>query len=243
MLLRRVTQHVREQNWTAVAIDSSIVVIGVFIGIQVSNWNSNAADARLTERQLAALSEELAENRHRLTLFQELIYERANAVNEIRSSLQQPTDLVELTKLDQMLLLAVSVPEYRPDLVALEELGASGSLRRLSGTDLRQQISAWESGIRRIARLNRDALTHRDGIILPYLLSTVSIGAMASANSEAVELGLAPSRFRSDPAALAKDRAFDNALSMRFIILTEELRAVAESLQETDLLIRQLESR
>ncbi|WP_425411077.1 hypothetical protein [Hyphococcus sp.] len=39
MLLRRITEHVKAQNWTAVAIDFVIVVVGVFIGIQVANWN------------------------------------------------------------------------------------------------------------------------------------------------------------------------------------------------------------
>ncbi|MEE4330606.1 MAG: hypothetical protein V2J10_07045 [Wenzhouxiangella sp.] len=39
MLLRRVIEHVKTQNWTAVALDFLIVVVGVFIGIQVSNWN------------------------------------------------------------------------------------------------------------------------------------------------------------------------------------------------------------
>lgn len=45
MLLRRVITHVRQQEWTAIAIDLLIVVVGVFIGIQVSNWN----DSRLRE--------------------------------------------------------------------------------------------------------------------------------------------------------------------------------------------------
>ncbi len=40
MLLRRVIEHVRDQNWTAIAIDFVIVVAGVFVGIQVSNWNA-----------------------------------------------------------------------------------------------------------------------------------------------------------------------------------------------------------
>jgi len=46
LLLRRIIDHVREQNWTAVGIDFVIVVVGVVIGIQVANWNE--------ERQLAA---------------------------------------------------------------------------------------------------------------------------------------------------------------------------------------------
>lgn len=37
MLLRRMTEHVKEQNWFAVAIDVLIVVMGG-IGIQVANW-------------------------------------------------------------------------------------------------------------------------------------------------------------------------------------------------------------
>ncbi|MHA7872670.1 MAG: hypothetical protein ACX939_10000, partial [Hyphococcus sp.] len=51
MLLRRVIEHVKTQNWTAVALDFVIVVVGVFIGIQVSNWNAARAD-RAEERQL-----------------------------------------------------------------------------------------------------------------------------------------------------------------------------------------------
>jgi hypothetical protein len=33
MLLRRVMKHVKDQNWTTVALDFMIVVVGVFIGI------------------------------------------------------------------------------------------------------------------------------------------------------------------------------------------------------------------
>ena len=40
MLLRRVIEHVRAQNWTAVALDLVIVVVGVFIGLQVQEWNN-----------------------------------------------------------------------------------------------------------------------------------------------------------------------------------------------------------
>ena len=39
MLLRSITQHLKDQNWFAVGLDFFIVVVGVFIGIQVANWN------------------------------------------------------------------------------------------------------------------------------------------------------------------------------------------------------------
>ncbi len=62
MILRRITEHVKTQNWFAVGIDFLIVVIGVFIGIQVSNWNENRALDRqsdlFSERLIADLREE-----------------------------------------------------------------------------------------------------------------------------------------------------------------------------------------
>ena len=39
MILRSLMEHISEQNWLAVGPDLAIVIIGVFIGIQVSNRN------------------------------------------------------------------------------------------------------------------------------------------------------------------------------------------------------------
>ena len=44
MLLRRISKHVTDQNWFAVFIDFLIVVVGVFIGIQIGNWNDSRLD-------------------------------------------------------------------------------------------------------------------------------------------------------------------------------------------------------
>lgn len=44
MIFRRLKAHVEKENWFAVAIDFAIVVIGVFIGIQVANWNAAQND-------------------------------------------------------------------------------------------------------------------------------------------------------------------------------------------------------
>jgi hypothetical protein len=62
MPLRRITEHVKAQNWTAVALDFFIVVVGVFIGIQVANWNDARGDRAEYERALARLSVEIDSN-------------------------------------------------------------------------------------------------------------------------------------------------------------------------------------
>src|SRR5688572_4217587 len=50
MILRRVTEHFRQQHWTAVFIDFVIVVAGVFLGIQAANWNESRKE-RLEEQR------------------------------------------------------------------------------------------------------------------------------------------------------------------------------------------------
>ncbi|MBI1393579.1 MAG: hypothetical protein GC152_12625 [Alphaproteobacteria bacterium] len=58
MILRRMIEHVRTQNWTAVALDFVIVVAGVFIGIQLGNWNeARASHVRYAEARRQFISE------------------------------------------------------------------------------------------------------------------------------------------------------------------------------------------
>lgn len=62
MLLRRVTKHVRQQDWTAICIDLVIVVVGVFIGIQVSNWNQERESRALEHEFIESIRDDIAQN-------------------------------------------------------------------------------------------------------------------------------------------------------------------------------------
>ncbi len=55
MILRRLVAHMKDQHWTAFAIELAIVVVGVFIGMQASNWNQQ----RATEEQSAVFTARL----------------------------------------------------------------------------------------------------------------------------------------------------------------------------------------
>lgn len=59
MILRRLTANLKAQNWTAIAIEFVIVVLGVFIGTQVANWNQGRLEKQATNRMLDQLRPEL----------------------------------------------------------------------------------------------------------------------------------------------------------------------------------------
>jgi hypothetical protein len=58
MILRRLIEHIEAQNWFAVGIDFVIVVAGVFMGIQVSNWNNDRVERLQEQEMLVRLHED-----------------------------------------------------------------------------------------------------------------------------------------------------------------------------------------
>ena len=54
MLLRSVIKHVKDQNWFAVGLDFCIVVFGILIAFQITNWSeasrANAKETRVIEQ-------------------------------------------------------------------------------------------------------------------------------------------------------------------------------------------------
>jgi hypothetical protein len=60
MLLRSVTKHVKDQNWFAVFLDFFIVVAGILIAFQITNWNEARGD-RVAERNYLSALENDAE--------------------------------------------------------------------------------------------------------------------------------------------------------------------------------------
>ena len=59
MILRRLSQSIKEQNWTAIWIEFVLLVAGVFLGIQVSNWNAARADDVRAQAYLARINNNL----------------------------------------------------------------------------------------------------------------------------------------------------------------------------------------
>lgn len=61
MILRRLTANLRAQNWTAIAVEFVLLVLGVFLGILAANWNLERVEKQATGQLLSQLDTELAE--------------------------------------------------------------------------------------------------------------------------------------------------------------------------------------
>ena len=67
MLLRRIAEHLRSQNWFAVMLDLVVVIAGIYIGLQADAWmtsrQEHALEREYVERLLADMEESIEAQR------------------------------------------------------------------------------------------------------------------------------------------------------------------------------------
>jgi hypothetical protein len=59
MILQRLATSLRNQDWVTVVIETLIVVLGVFIGLQVNNWNEARAESNRADQYLSRIRADL----------------------------------------------------------------------------------------------------------------------------------------------------------------------------------------
>lgn len=143
MLLRRVIEHVKTQNWTAVVLDFVIVVVGVFIGIQVSNWNELR-----NERAATVSFEERLENdlRNQIKEYDAMI-EYYEAVRGAASRTFERLDAGSGLDDEAFLIDAYRATQYVgliPLRSTYDEMKASGGLRLVDPVLLRAVSGTFE---------------------------------------------------------------------------------------------------
>lgn len=143
MLLRSITKHIKEQNWFAVAIDFIIVVFGVFIGIQLGNWNEELADNARSqlylERIASDLTQEVAIYNDRIQFWQQVSNYGLTAIDEAQ------TGETSLSSWELLLAYfqASQTAEFYPSNATFEELKNAGELDLVRNADLRSALSEY----------------------------------------------------------------------------------------------------
>ena len=140
MIPRRIREHVSHHNWFAVAIDFLIVVIGVFVGIQASNWNQARVERRQAREYRSMLQGDLDANLHNLesrTRYYNWV--RAEALATI-ADLKRPSSSLD----DQFLVHAYQATQIQPWALkrnTYDEILSVGAMASLGDPLLRDKIS------------------------------------------------------------------------------------------------------
>ena len=99
MLLRSITKHVREQNWFAVALDFFIVVAGILIAFQITNWNEARGDEKLRVHYLERLQSDLTQTIDHFSANEGISQQKIETIDAFIANLNnQDTDENELIR-------------------------------------------------------------------------------------------------------------------------------------------------
>lgn len=144
MLLRRLTLHVREQNWTAIGIDFVIVVVGVFIGIQVANWNEDRLEDRRAQAYLARLQDNLRTDLQSIDL-REAFWQKVADYGDQAVAYAEDGTLVDGSAWKTVLAFyqASQMWLYASDDTTYQELRSGGELGLIRDQGLRGALSAY----------------------------------------------------------------------------------------------------
>lgn len=137
MILRRIIEHVRKQQWLAIGIDFVIVVAGVFVGTEVSNWNAaritRQQGVAFTERLIADLREEAWSYHYLIEYYGDVLAnaERALAILEGRTAASNEALLVNAYRATQYVALLRRRMTY-------DEIISTGAIGLIADQTLRE---------------------------------------------------------------------------------------------------------
>lgn len=143
MLLRRIRRHLEDQNWFAVALDLSMVVLGVFIGLQVDTWNQQRIQRAEEEGYLARLLSDIDDSIEGTEFYVDFMTSAAERATVVLRGLDRCSVPVEdrvdfangLYHLGKLAPASLSRG-------TIDELVSTGKLSILSSGDVREALSA-----------------------------------------------------------------------------------------------------
>ncbi|MEM9840895.1 MAG: hypothetical protein AAF830_17320 [Pseudomonadota bacterium] len=208
MILRSLTENVRTQNWFAVGLDFFIVVVGVFIGIQLGNWNDERSDRRDEARILRQLRDDviaakgLAERtaEARITVLDE-------AVNAL-DVLFDRSDREELSESECRALMATrAIVLPFTELSSFDELVSSGRLDVLRDDELRASLIQLKQVVAAADRASRQISQGQTALAVDFPEFVQTTGVVAEGTNGRREVGTIAT---CDTAGMKGSQAFLN---------------------------------
>ncbi len=210
VILSRLREKVRRQDWFSVGLEVSAVVFGVFLALQAENWNEWRIERAEEREYLIRLYEDINNSismAHNVIDYMKLHAERADVVLKSLKSCR----IAEADQLDfanGLFQLGNAVPPYLVG-ATIAELRSTGKETVIRSSDVRQKLSEMihsRDYYRSFFDLIMDRLTPHVVYVQSHVIYTVD-------SSNAGEQSIIWEDVEFDLENLCKDRRFYTAVS------------------------------
>ncbi len=153
MILRRITEHVKAQNWFAVGLDFFIVIVGVFIGTNVTNWNDGRISHERSQEYSERLQNDLRVEYEYAVSLQEYFRDAKEASTIAFDGLSRPGEIDDRTILINI-FRASQFQWYERRNATFNELVSSGELNLILDPVLRETAVKFYSNSTNVFEIN-----------------------------------------------------------------------------------------
>jgi len=215
MILRRLSENVKSQNWFAVALDFLIVVLGVFVGLQVQEWSAERAQARqharYYERLLADFTAINARIDAHLAVFNQSIASMGYVLELVRmpdlASTEAALDPARF-KVALANLGARRIPPGRS--ATYSEMLAAGQLSRIHNSALRDKLAEYD----RLSEIHLEVYRSASDLMAPQVPVTYRHMQIDTVPNEHDLSGIDRIVLNYDLAGMRSDPEFETALEI-----------------------------
>ena len=179
MMLRRAAEHLKQQHWTAFAIELVIVVLGVFLGMQVSNWNQERGERAAEIGYLGGLKEDVDYSTGTLQRFIRSLGAQQTARARLYDFATDPTSTLEPTERDRLVLVGLfGLPQLDINEVTFETLKSSGRLAAIRSQKLVSELQSLSANVAAARRDQADEVQTTYLFSDPMLVGNVNMGGV-----------------------------------------------------------------
>lgn len=141
MILRRFMSHVTDQNWFAVGLDVIVVITGIFLGMQVTEWNEDRKDDAAAERYLERIYQDQIATLAPLQITQNALHKNTTTLRHISNYLGGKTlEKPSAEQLNYSLCRWFIPASVKINKTAYDELVSTGRLGLIRDENLRKLI-------------------------------------------------------------------------------------------------------
>jgi len=229
MLLRRIIAHLRAQEWTAIAIDFVIVVIGVFVGIQVANWNESRLESRREAAYLVALKSD----------FRAVVAELEHDIASYDNIAGSMTFLLEQSRMAEPDAPLDALNEAVGRLIVMEgttiatgtysNLTGSGDLAIIRSQELKNAMSSFFAKYDVVVLVANTHEMQLVEIFQPYIIAELDyVGMLSETRGLTPSAAFDPNRIR----AVLRTDEFRNTVAVKWDIVTDLRDVMTTALEE-----------
>jgi len=132
MLLRSITKHVKDQNWFAVALDFFIVVAGILIAFQITNWSEAQKNIQKEAKILATLEADLSDLEVKLIERMQRSRRLRNECGALQELARQDQEPKPEDNVEKLILSCMSTSWGLSPPASFIELMSTGNLSKIS---------------------------------------------------------------------------------------------------------------